>query len=126
MPPVPASGLEWQLYMGSWFAIVMRMQRIRNEVRIMARSNPAITLSVRISPEMRAQLEELSGATGRTKSFLAAEAIESYLAVQAWQVSAIKKAVIKANNKEASFIDHRKVAEWVHSWGSEDELEMPR
>ena len=92
----------------------------------MAHSNPAITLSVRIPPEMREQLEELSDATGRTKSFLAAEAIEGYLAVQAWQVKAIKAAVKKANSKDAKLIDHNKVTDWVNSWGSEDEKDSPK
>ena len=92
----------------------------------MAHSNPAITLSVRIPPEMRDQLEELSDATGRTKSFLAAEAIEGYLAVQAWQVKAIKAAVKKANSKDANLIDHNKVTDWVNSWGSEDEQDNPK
>ena len=92
----------------------------------MTHSNPAVTLSVRIPPGVREQLEELSDATGRTKSFLAAEAIEGYVANQAWQVKAIKKAVKKANNKSTPFIEHNNVMDWVNSWGSEDEREMPR
>ena len=40
--------------------------------------HPAVTLSVRIQPEIREQLEDLADARGRTKSFLAAEAIEYY------------------------------------------------
>lgn len=91
----------------------------------MAHSPPAVTLSVRIPPKMRDQLDELADATGRTKSFLMAEAIEGYLATQAWQVKAIKEAVKKANSKEAQFIDHNKVIDWVNRWGSEDEQEMP-
>lgn len=87
---------------------------------------PAVTLSVRVSPEMRAQLEELSDATGRTKSFLAAEAIKNYLATQAWQINSIKKAVKKANSKSIRFIDHHKVIEWVNTWGDEDEQERPK
>ena len=92
----------------------------------MANSNPAVTLSVRIPPEVRDQLEELSDATGRTKSFLAAEAIESYLATQAWQVTAIENAVTKANSKNTKFVDHGKVIDWVNSWGGEDEQESPK
>ena len=92
----------------------------------MTHSNTAVTLSVRIPPEMRVQLDELSNATGRTKSFLAAAAIESYLEVQAWQVNAIKKAVEKANSKNAKFVDHNKVTDWVNSWGNEDKRDMPR
>lgn len=92
----------------------------------MAHSTPAVTLSIRIPLETRDQLEELSDATGRTKSFLAAEAIESYLATQAWQVKAINKAVKKANSQETRFIDHHKVIDWVNSWGHEDEQEIPK
>jgi predicted transcriptional regulator len=92
----------------------------------MRHSSPAITLSVRVAPRIRDQLERLSDATGRTKSFLAAEAIESYLALQAWQVKAIKEAVKKADSKDAKFIDHDQVSAWLESWGSEDEKEMPK
>jgi RHH-type transcriptional regulator, rel operon repressor / antitoxin RelB len=91
----------------------------------MAHLNPAVTLSVRIPPELREQLDELSDATGRTKSFLAAEAIQSYLQTQAWQVKAIKKSIKKANSKNAHFIAHDKVSDWVNSWGSENEQDIP-
>ena len=91
----------------------------------MTHTNPAVTLSVRIAPEMRDQLDDLSDATGRTKSFLAAEAIETYLAIHSWQVNAIKKAVKRAHSQDAKFIDHRNVVDWVNSWGDEDEKAMP-
>ncbi len=91
----------------------------------MARSNLAATLSVRVSSEVREQLEELSDATGRTKSFLAAEAIEHYLAIQSWQVQGIKNAVKKANSKNAKFIEHNKVVDWLESWGHKNEKDMP-
>lgn len=88
--------------------------------------HPAVTISVRVSPEMRDELEELAGATGRTKSFLAAEAISSYLATQAWQIKAVEKAVKKADNKKAKFIEHHKVANWLTSWGTKEEQESPK
>jgi predicted transcriptional regulator len=89
-------------------------------------AHPAVTLSVRIPPEMRDQLETLADATGRTKSFLAAEAIEYYLAAQAWQVKAIKGAVKKADSKKAKFIEHQKVIDWLSSWGTQEEKEPPQ
>ena len=89
-------------------------------------SNPAVTLSIRIPPETRDQLEELSDATGRTKSFLAAQAIESYLETQAWQIKSIKKAVKKANDKKTKFVEHHQVIDWVDSWGRSNEDEMPK
>ncbi len=92
----------------------------------MANSVPAVTLSVRIPPEILDQLDELSDATGRTKSFLTAEAIESYLANQARQVKAIKNALKKSNSKNTKLIDHHEVVVWINSWGGEDEQEMPK
>lgn len=89
-------------------------------------SQPAVTLSVRVSSETRHQLGQLSDATGRTKSFLTAEAIEHYLALQAWQVKAISKSLDKANSKKAKFIDHHKVSDWLNSWGNPSEKEPPK
>lgn len=90
------------------------------------RSHPAITLSVRVAPKVRDQLENLADATGRTKSFLAAEAIEFYLSIQAWQVKEIKKSLHNADSKKARFIDHEDVANWLNSWGSKKEQEPPK
>jgi predicted transcriptional regulator len=88
-------------------------------------SHPAVTLSVRVPSEARDQLEELAHATGRTKSFLAAEAIEHYLATHAWQVKAIEKSVKKANSKTAKFVEHQAVSDWLHSWGTKEEQDPP-
>jgi RHH-type transcriptional regulator, rel operon repressor / antitoxin RelB len=89
-------------------------------------NQPAVTLSIRILPETRDKLEGLSEATSRTKSFLAAEVIESYLAVHAWQIKAIKKSLDKANTKKANFTNHDKVVAWLESWGTNKESEQPK
>lgn len=89
-------------------------------------STNSVTLSIRVQPEIRDQLEELADATGRTKSFLAAEAIECYIATHAWQVRSIEKAIKKADNKKTKFVEHRKVTNWLNSWGTEEEQEPPR
>ena len=47
------------------------------------------TISVRVQPEIGRRLEALAAATSRSKSWLAAEAIEEYLALQEWHVEAI-------------------------------------
>jgi RHH-type transcriptional regulator, rel operon repressor / antitoxin RelB len=88
-------------------------------------SHPAVTLSVRVPLESRDQLEELASATGRTKSFLAAEAIAQYLVAQNWQIQAIEKSIKKANSSKAKFVKHQKVADWLNSWGKKDEQEPP-
>jgi predicted transcriptional regulator len=84
-------------------------------------SHPSVTLSVRVPLDARDQLEELANATGHTKSFLAAEAIEYYLMTQSWQVQAIEKSIKKANSKKAKFIDHSKISDWLNSWGRKKE-----
>lgn len=89
-------------------------------------SHAAVTLSIRVPSEARDRLEDLANATGRTKSFLAAEAIEYYLKNQAWQVEAIKSAVKKADSKNAKFIKHQDVSDWLNSWGSDEEQELPK
>lgn len=88
-------------------------------------SDTAVTLSIRVLPKIRTQLEKLSGATGRTKSFLAAEAIANYLEAQIWQINAIHKAIKKSDSKKAKFIGHNKVVDWAKNLGSKNEKEMP-
>lgn len=80
-----------------------------------------MTLSVRIPQKMQEQLDELAEATGRTRSFLTSEAIENYLSIQAWQVSGIKK----ADKKEAQFVEHEAVKEWLNSWGTSEKKDKP-
>ncbi len=92
----------------------------------MSKLQPAVTLSLRISTQIRDSLEELSDATGRTKSFLAAEAIHQYLSTQAWQVKAIKTAIQKADSDKANFVSHQQIVDWVTSWNTADEKDTPK
>lgn len=57
-------------------------------------------LTIRVSPETREQLEKLALATQRSKSYLAAEAIEKYLALEAWQVAEVEQALREADAGE--------------------------
>jgi len=61
------------------------------------------TLTVRVTSEIEKRLARLAEATARSKSFLAAEAIEEYLAVQEWQVEAIlegRRAAARGEGRE--------------------------
>lgn len=89
-------------------------------------SHHGITLSVRVPAELREQLDHLAEATGRTKSFLAVEALRSYLDVQAWQIQAILVAVEKADSGEAKFASHEQVTTWLSSWGTGSDKEVPK
>jgi predicted transcriptional regulator len=61
----------------------------------------------------------LAKSTGRSRSFLAAEAINEYLEVNEWQVTGIKRAI--ASHDRGEGIPHCFVKDWVASWGSANE-----
>lgn len=91
----------------------------------MSHVQPSITLSIRITPQVREGLEDLAEATGHTKSFHAAEAIQEYLKIHAWQVKALQKSIKRADSKSAKFIEHKKVVKWLATWGSHEEEDAP-
>ncbi len=89
-------------------------------------SHHSNTLSVRVPTELRDQLEDLSAATGRTKSFLTAEALRGYLEIHAWQVQAIETAIEEADNGKAKFAEHDQVVAWLKTWGSDKKKAAPK
>jgi RHH-type rel operon transcriptional repressor/antitoxin RelB len=70
------------------------------------------------------RLEKLAKSTGRSRSFLAAEAINGYLDLNEWQVAGVQKAVASLDRGEG--IPHQRIKEWVNSWGSKRERSTPK
>ena len=68
-------------------------------------------LTLRVSNKTKSMLDKLAEATQRTKSFLASEAIERSLEVEAWQVNEIKAALKEADNQD--FISEKEFAKLV-------------
>jgi predicted transcriptional regulator len=81
------------------------------------------TMSVRLDSVTKKSLEQIAQHEKRSKSFLAAEAIASYIDVYEAQVEGIKKAIASADAGEG--IPHAKVKAWVESLGTDKELPMP-
>ena len=54
-------------------------------------------LTLRVSNKTKTKLNKLAETTQRSKSYLAAEAIERYLEVEAWQIKEIKQAIKEAD-----------------------------
>jgi predicted transcriptional regulator len=81
------------------------------------------TFTVRVQATAKKRLEKLAKHTGRSRSFLAAEAINDYLAINEWQVAGIKQAATALDR--GAGVAHREVREWVESWGSKRELPPP-
>lgn len=82
-------------------------------------------LSVRLSTELRERLAALGESTGRSKSFLAAEAIADYVETQEWQLAAIEQGIAEAD-AGGPFVDHEQVGGWLRSWGTDRERGRPR
>jgi RHH-type transcriptional regulator, rel operon repressor / antitoxin RelB len=82
------------------------------------------TFSVRVDTSVKKRLERLAKSTGRSRSFLAAEAISEYLDVNEWQVDGIKRAMASLDRGDG--ISHDAVKDWVASWGDESEKPAPK
>jgi len=80
--------------------------------------------TVRVDSAVKKRLEKLARSTGRSRSFLAAEAIGEYVDVNEWQISGVKQAMAALDRGES--IAHERVDEWVRSWGSRKELPAPK
>ncbi len=84
---------------------------------------PSTTFSVRVDAVDKARLEALAKSTGRSRSFLAAEAISEYLDINEWQIAATKAAMASLDRGEQ--VAHKSVKDWVASWDSGDEIAAP-
>jgi predicted transcriptional regulator len=82
------------------------------------------TFSVRVGRSTKSRLEKLAKNTGRSRSFLAAEAISAYLDTNEWQVAGINKALASLDRGKG--IAHARVSEWVTSWETRKERRSPR
>ena len=82
------------------------------------------TFTVRVETDVKKRLEKLAKSTGRSRSFLAAEALSEYLDVNEWQVAGIRKAI--ASLDRGGNIPHEQVKAWVKSWGGKRERPVPK
>jgi RHH-type transcriptional regulator, rel operon repressor / antitoxin RelB len=82
------------------------------------------TFTVRVGSAAKKRLEKLAKSTGRSRSYLAAEAINEYLDVNEWQVAGIKKAIASLDRGQG--VPHQQVKDWIASWGSANERPVPK
>jgi RHH-type rel operon transcriptional repressor/antitoxin RelB len=85
---------------------------------------PSTTFTVRVEREVKKRLEKLAKSTGRTRSFLTAEALNEYLDVNEWQVAGVKRAMASLDRGEG--VPHQEVKDWVGSWGRKRERPAPK
>ena len=70
--------------------------------------------SLRISKDTKTKLESLAKATGRSKAFIAIEAIEKYCELESWQILAIQQGIKDVDKGKFVSIDKVK-----KDWGIE-------
>ena len=73
-------------------------------------------LTLRLDPKLKKKLDRLSSAMSRSRSFVAAEAIREYVALNDWQISEIKKGIAEADRGE--FASDEDVERTVRKWTS--------
>ena len=73
------------------------------------------TMTIRLSEAIKNKLEQLAVATERTKAYLAAKAIEEFIATQEWQIQAIQEAVREADSPQAKFVEHEAVVKRIQA-----------
>jgi RHH-type transcriptional regulator, rel operon repressor / antitoxin RelB len=93
---------------------------LRNEYNVCRCSQEAAMagekiITLRLDGGLRGKLDKLAAATRRSRSFLAAEAIREYVALNSWQIDEIHKGLAEADRGDfASESEVKRVAKkWV-------------
>ncbi|MGH9438729.1 MAG: CopG family ribbon-helix-helix protein [Terriglobia bacterium] len=76
---------------------------------------------VRLTPEVCEKLGALAHDTKCSKSYIASEAIETYVNLNAWQIAQIKIALAE-DEAGCPGVPHEEVAEGLGSWGMGNKL----
>ena len=73
------------------------------------------TMTIRLDPELKSRLDQLSVVTHRSKSFLAAEAVREFIETNEWQIDEIQKALKEADAED--FSSNQEVEAVLNKWG---------
>jgi predicted transcriptional regulator len=82
------------------------------------------TLSIRLDAEVKKRLDALAIRSKRSKSYLASEAIASYVEAEEWQLGEILRGIDDLGRGKT--VSHEKAARWLRSWGKSSEEKAPR
>lgn len=72
------------------------------------------TMTIRLDDEVKERLDQLSEATQRSKSYLAAEAIRAFVDTNAWQIREIQAALAEAD--AGDFASDKAIARVAKKW----------
>ena len=72
------------------------------------------TMTIRLEEEIKSRLDQLSEATRRSRSYLAAEAVRAYVENNEWQIREIRAALREAD--EGDFAKDGDVSALARKW----------
>ena len=72
------------------------------------------TMTIRLEDEVKERLDRLAEATDRSKSFLAAEAVRTFIENNEWQIAEIQSAIKEAD--AGDFAADRDVEKLARKW----------
>lgn len=81
------------------------------------------TVTFHTSPEIKARLDRLAGATRRSKSFLTNEAVERYLAEEEAFLADVMTGIAEAD--AGQIVAHEDAARYLRALGTDTPLVMP-
>ena len=80
-------------------------------------------VTVRLDAALNEQLETIAIPLDRPKSWVIAQAVQDFVALQQWQLSAIDEGIRAADAGELTA--HEEVLDWVKSWDTPNEKPLP-
>jgi len=80
-------------------------------------------MTLRVPVRVKQRLERLAKATDRTASWLAADALTTYVDLHEWQVAAIEEGIADAD--AGRVVDADRVDAWLASWGTRKTRRTP-
>lgn len=84
-----------------------------------------VTLSLRVDRKLSGKLEKAAKQMRRSKSSVAAMAIEQFVALDAREMELTKRALERAK-AGGPFISHEDMTKWMKSMGTDKELPVPK
>lgn len=84
-----------------------------------------VTLSLRIDRKLSNKLDRRARQAKRSKSALAAYAIERLFETEDQEIARIKRSLARAK-AGGPFVAHEDVMRWIESWATENELPRPK
>jgi RHH-type transcriptional regulator, rel operon repressor / antitoxin RelB len=73
-------------------------------------------LTLRLDAKLKKQLDRLSKAMNRSRSFVAAQAIQEFVALNEWQIAEIKKSLAEAD--AGDFANDDEVRGFMKRWAA--------